>query len=82
MRFIRIIKAVIPVALIMIIAWLGMLSVLYIVNSLIMYFPSGESPLEKLVASLIRLVLSATIALLWLLLWFFLIVKYREKALK
>ncbi len=82
MRFIRIVRAVIPVALIMIIAWLGMLGVLYVVNSLITYFPSGGSPLEKLVTSLVRLILSATIAFLWLLLWFFLIVKYREKVLK
>jgi len=78
----KIIMAVLPVALIMIVAWLGMLCVLYIVNEIITIFPAGNTPMEKIVFSLIKLAISSLAALIWLISWFIMIAKYREKSLK
>jgi len=78
----KVIRAVLPVALIMIVAWLGMLCVLYIVNGLITFFPTGNTPMEKIVLSLIKLAISSLVALAWLISWFIIIAKYREKNLK
>ena len=78
----KIVRAVLPVALIMIAAWLGMLCVLYIVNGIITIFPAGNTPMEKTMFSLIKLAISSLVALIWLILWFIMIAKYREKNLK
>ncbi len=78
----KIIRAVLPVALIMIVAWLGMLCVLYVVDGIIATFPAGNTPMEKIVFSLTKLAISSLVTLIWLISWFIMIAKYREKNLK
>ncbi len=78
----KILKATLPVALIMVVAWLSMLGVLYIVNGLITILPSGNTPMERTMFSIVKLATSSLVALVWLVSWFIMIVKYREKNLK
>jgi len=76
------INNVLPVIIIMIIAWLGLIATLYVIDIIIYLVPQGTTSMEKLVYSLVKIGLSAIVAFTWLSLWFMLTLKYRNAYLK
>lgn len=78
----KILKNLMPILVIMIIAWVGMLFTLYIINTVIILIPTGITYGEKLLFSIIKLTVSAIIAITWLSLWFLMTLKYRNYNIK
>ncbi|RLG75994.1 MAG: hypothetical protein DRO23_02365 [Thermoprotei archaeon] len=76
------ISNVLPVVIIMIIAWLGLIATLYVIDIIIYLVPQGTTSMEKLVYSIVKIGLSAIVAFTWLSLWFMLTLKYRNAYLK
>ncbi len=66
----------------MIIAWLGLIATLYVIDIIIYLVPQGTTSMEKLVYSIVKIGLSAIVAFTWLSLWFMLTLKYRNAYLK
>ena len=73
---------IIPVLMIMFIAWVGLLITLYVINLIISIIPQGVSSTEKLLYSIVKIGLSGIVAFMWLSLWFLLTLKYRSMYLK
>jgi len=73
---------VIPVLVIMFIAWVGLLITLYVINLIVSIIPQGVSNTEKLLYSIVKIGLSAFVAFVWLSLWFLMTLKYRNMYLR
>ena len=69
---------VIPVLVIMLIAWIGLLVTLYVINLIVSIIPQGVSNSEKLLYSVVKIGLSAFVAFAWLSSWFLLTLRYRN----
>lgn len=76
------ISNVLPVIIIMIIAWLGLIATLYVIDIIVYLVPQGTTSMEKLVYSIVKIGLSALVAFAWLSLWFMLTLKYRNTYFK
>ncbi|OYT53496.1 MAG: hypothetical protein B6U76_08490 [Desulfurococcales archaeon ex4484_217_2] len=73
---------VVPVLVIMFIAWVGLLITLYVINLIVSIIPQGVSNTEKLLYSVVKIGLSAFVAFIWLSLWFLMTLKYRNMYLR
>ncbi len=73
---------VVPVLVIMFIAWVGLLITLYVINLIVSIIPQGVSNTEKLLYSIVKIGLSAFVAFVWLSLWFLMTLKYRNMYLR
>lgn len=73
---------VVPVLVIMFIAWVGLLITLYVINLIVSIIPQGVSNTEKLLYSVVKIGLSAFVAFVWLSLWFLMTLKYRNMYLR
>ena len=73
---------VVPVLVIMFIAWVGLLITLYVINLIVSIIPQGVSNTEKLLYSIVKIGLSAFVAFVWLSLWFLMTLKYRNMHLR
>ncbi|OYT60690.1 MAG: hypothetical protein B6U75_01025 [Desulfurococcales archaeon ex4484_217_1] len=73
---------VVPVLVIMFVAWTGLLITLYVINLIVSIIPQGASSTEKLLYSIVKIGLSAFVAFVWLSLWFLMTLKYRNMYLR